>query len=74
MICPKCGGELRYIEEVIGSFTNRIYDDGFVDFDSSSFYGDKHTDVMCTACNTSFDFEWVGDLFNSVIKLKGAEC
>lgn len=41
MKCPKCGGEVQYVEEVSGAFFYRINEDGYVNFDRKDYSGDS---------------------------------
>lgn len=61
MKCPKCGGNLQYVEEVSGSFVYPIDDNGVVDFDNKEFYGNSWTSVECAICESKFDYDWNED-------------
>lgn len=70
MKCPKCGGEVQYVEEVSGAFFYRIDEDGYVNFDRKDYFGDSWESLMCVDCNTTFDYEWDADEVYK-IKIKG---
>lgn len=56
--CTECGGDVKYVEEVKGSFVYTIYEDGCVNFDDHNYYGDSWIIVECADCGTRYDYEW----------------
>ena len=48
--CPKCGGTVKYMEEVSGKFIYHTFSDGDVDFLDKEFIGDSWTSIECEDC------------------------
>ena len=65
MKCPKCGGELQFVEEVSGVFVYSI-DNKAINYNDKEYIGDSWTHVECSKCRKSFD--WNGDDDNVEIK------
>ena len=66
MKCPKCGGELQFIEEVRGVFISPI-EGKTIDYSNNKFVRDNRPSyIECLKCGGSFD--WNGDDDNVEIK------
>ena len=68
MKCPKCGGQVKYVEEVSGFFDYSVDENGYVDFDDKIFTGDCWVSVRCSECHEEFDWEWNDDYFKIILK------
>ena len=51
--CPKCGGDVKYIEEVSGKFIFYTFSNGEVDFTDKEFIGDSWGLIECEDCGHS---------------------
>ena len=51
--CPRCGGDVRYIEEVSGKFIFYTFPNGEIDFTDKEFIGDSWGSIECEDCGYS---------------------
>lgn len=51
----ECGGTLRVIQEVSGSFVHEIDSDGKFDWNDKEFYGDMDEFIACSECEAVID-------------------
>lgn len=60
MLCRKCGGQLRYVAEIVsGSFVSKLSEDG-EELDRE-FYGDSYNFIECADCNDRPDYTFTVD-------------
>lgn len=54
--CLNCGGEIKYIDEVSGSFVHNIVD-GEIDWVDKEIYGDSWNYLECVKCQTQYGYD-----------------
>ena len=66
--CPKCGGRVKYVEEVSGFFDCSVDENGYLDHDDKIFTGNSWVSVRCSECHEEFDWEWNDDYSKIILK------
>lgn len=51
----ECGGNLQVVQEVSGSFTYAVGEDGKFNWDDKEFYGDMDEYIACVKCEKVVD-------------------
>lgn len=58
MKCPECGGWVKYVLELIGSYKYPISSNGEIDYYDKDFYGDSRSEVQCSGCEKIFLYKY----------------